>query len=71
MNYKQLVEQIALEVLEEYFKDKENQQNNDIVKTAEVPKPLSPMEKARALQQKTDNKYQSYIAKKLLPSLNK
>ena len=74
MNYKQLVEQIALEVLEECLKDKENQQNqqnNDIIKTAEVPKPLSPMEKARALLQKTDSKYQSYIAKKLLPSLNK
>ncbi len=71
MNYQELVEQIVFEVLEEYFKDKEKQQNNDIVKTAEVPKPLSPMEKARALLQKTDSKYQSYIAKKLLPSLNK
>ncbi len=73
MNYKQLVEQIALEVLQECFNNtqKENQQNNDIIKTAEVPKPLSPMEKARALLQKTDSKYQSYIAKKLLPSLNK
>ena len=73
MNYKQLVEQIALEVLQECFNNtqKENQQNNDIIKTAEVPKPLSPREKARALLQKTDSKYQSYIAKKLLPSLNK
>ena len=71
MNYKQLVEQIALEVLEECLKGKEKQQKDDIIKTAEVPKPLSPIEKARALQQKTDSKYQSYIAKKLLPSLNK
>ena len=71
MNYQELVEQIVFEVLEEYFKDKEKQQNNDIVKTAEVPKPLTPAEKARVLLQKTDSKYQSYIAKKLLPSLNK
>ena len=73
MEYKKLVEQIALEVLEEFFNNtqKEKQQKDDIVKTAEVPKPLSPMEKARALLQKTDSKYQSYIAKKLLPSLNK
>ena len=73
MDYKELVNQIVIEVLEEYLNNiaKEKQQNNDIIKTAEVPKPLSPIEKARALQQKTDNKYQSYIAKKLLPSLNK
>lgn len=50
---------------------KEKEQNNDIIKTAEVPKPLSPVEKARALLQKTDSKYQSYISKKLTPSLNK
>lgn len=50
---------------------KEKEQNNDIIKTAEVPKPLSPVEKARALLQKTDSKYQSYIAQKLTPSLNK
>lgn len=73
MEYKKLVEQIALEVLEEFFNNtaKEKQQNSDIVKTAEVPKPLTPAEKAKALQQKIDNKYQAYIAKKLLPSLNK
>lgn len=74
MDYKELVEQIALEVLEECLnntqKDKE-QNNNNIVKTAEVPKPLTPAEKAKALQQKIDSKYQSYIAKKLTPSLNK
>ena len=73
MNYQELVVQIALEVLEEFFNNtaKEKQQNSDIVKTAEVPKPLTPAEKAKALLQKTDSKYQSYIAKKLLPSLNK
>lgn len=73
MNYKELVEQLVFEVLEECLNNtpKEKQQNNDIIKTAEVPKPLSPMEKAKALQQKIDSKYQAYIAKKLLPSLNK
>ena len=73
MDYKHLVEQLVLEILEECFNDtmKEKEQNNDIIKTAEVPKPLSPVEKAKALQQKIDSKYQSYIAKKLTPSLNK
>lgn len=73
MNYKELVHQIALEVLEEYLSNtqKEKQQKDDIVKTAEVPKPLNPVEKAKALQQKIDSKYQSHIVKKLLPSLNK
>lgn len=73
MNYQELVEQIVFEILEEYLSNtqKEKQQKDDIIKTAEVPKPLSPMEKAKALLQKTDSKYQSYIAKKLTPSLNK
>ncbi len=73
MDYKDLVYQIVTEVLEEFLNStkKEKQQKDDIVKTAEVPKPLSPVEKAKALLQKTDSKYQSYIAKKLLPSLNK
>lgn len=73
MDYKELVVQIALEVLEEYLNNtqKEKEQKDDIIKTAEVPKPLNPVEKAKALLQKTDSKYQSYIAKKLTPSLNK
>lgn len=73
MNYKELVVQIALEVLEECLNNtqKEKQQKDDILKTAEVPKPLNPVEKAKALLQKTDSKYQSHIAKKLTPSLNK
>lgn len=73
MNYKDLVYQIVIEILEECLNNtpKEKEQKDDIVKMAKVPKPLSPMEKAKALLQKTDSKYQSYIAKKLLPSLNK
>lgn len=73
MNYQELVEQLVLDILEECLNNtaKEKEQNNDIIKTAEVPKPLSPVEKAKALLQKTDSKYQSHITKKLLPSLNK
>lgn len=73
MDYKELVHQIALEVLQECLNNtkKEKQQKDDIIKMAEVPKPLSPAEKAKALLQKTDSKYQSHITKKLLPSLNK
>lgn len=73
MNYQELVEQLVLDILEECLNNtaKEKEQKDDIVKMAEVPKPLSPMEKAKALQQKIDSKYQSYISKKLTPSLNK
>ena len=65
MDYKELVHQIALEVLQECLNNtpKDKEQKDDIIKTAEVPKPLNPVEKAKALLQKTDNKYQSYIAK--------
>ena len=39
-------------------KEKQQNNNNDnIIKTAEVPKPLNPVEKAKALQQKIDSKY--------------
>ena len=73
MNYQELVEQLVLDILEECLNNtaKEKEQKDDIVKMAEVPKPLSPMEKAKSLQQKIDSKYQSYISKKLTPSLNK
>ena len=73
MDYKELVHQIALEVLQECLNNtpKDKEQKDDIIKTAEVPKPLTPAEKAKALLQKIDSKYQSHIAKKLLPSLSK
>lgn len=73
MNYKELVEQIVMEILEECLNNtqKNKEQKDNIIKTAKVPKPLSPAEKAKALLQKTDSKYQSHITKKLLPSLNK
>lgn len=41
----------------------------DITKTAEVPKPLTPIERAKALRQKCDSQYASHIHKKLLPGL--
>ena len=73
MDYKHLVEQLVLEILEECLNNtkKEKQQKDNITKTAEVPNPLNPAEKAKALLQKIDSKYQAYIAKKLTPSLNK
>lgn len=41
----------------------------EITKTAEVPEPLTPIEKAKALRQKCDSQYASHIHKKLLPGL--
>lgn len=70
LKYMEYTKEQLAQILKKKAK-KEKQEKDDIIKTAEVPKPLSPMEKAKALLQKTDSKYQSYIAKKLLPSLNK
>lgn len=70
LKYMEYTKEQLVQILKKKAK-KEKQEKDDIVKTAEVPKPLSPVEKAKALLQKTDSKYQSYIAKKLLPSLNK
>lgn len=70
LKYMEYTKEQLAQILKKKAK-KEKQEKDDIIKTAEVPKPLSPMEKAKALLQKTDNKYQAYIAKKLLPSLNK
>ncbi len=50
-------------------RERKKQDNSDPLKIAEAPKPLTPTERAKALQQKADNKWHSYIAKKLLPSL--
>lgn len=70
LKYMEYTKEQLAQILKKKAK-KEKQEKDDIIKTAEVPKPLSPAEKAKALLQKTDSKYQSYIAKKLLPSLNK
>lgn len=70
LKYMEYTKEQLAQILKKKAK-KEKQEKDDIVKTAEVPKPLNPVEKAKALLQKTDSKYQSYIAKKLTPSLNK
>ena len=40
------------------------------VNTNDVPMPLRPVDRAAAQRRKIDNAYDSYMAKKLLPSLN-
>ena len=40
------------------------------VNTNDVPKPLRPIDRAAAQRRKIDNAYDSYMAKKLLPSLH-
>lgn len=46
-----------------------SKQNKDITKVSDTPTPQTPIEKAKALLRKTDNKYTSYMDSKLLPSL--
>ena len=40
------------------------------VNTNDVPMPLRPVDRAAAQRRKIDNAYDSYMAKKLLPSLH-
>lgn len=53
----------------ELLKAKKEAKEKEIIKTAEVPKPLSPIERAKALRQKCDSKYTNHIAKKSLTGL--
>ena len=46
-----------------------SKQNKDVTKVSDTPTPQTPIERAKALLRKTDNKYTSYIDSKLLPSL--
>ena len=46
-----------------------SKKDEPITKVSETPQPQTPVEKAKALLRKTDNKYTSYIDSKLLPSL--
>lgn len=48
---------------------KKKQQEDEVIKTSDVPTAPTPMEKANALQRKVSNQYTSYIASKLLPGL--
>ena len=49
---------------------KEKAKNSNVINTNDVPKPLRPIDRAAAQRRKIDNAYDSYMAKKLLPSLN-
>jgi len=71
--YRQMNKEELTQALKKAAKEKreKKQDNNDMLNVANVPKPLTPTERAKALQQKATNKWHSYIAKKLLPGLNK
>lgn len=49
---------------------KEKAKNSNVINTNDVPKPLRPVDRAAAQRRKIDNAYDSYMAKKLLPSLH-
>lgn len=59
----------ALERAKALLKAHKEAQENEVIKTSETPQPMKPIDRARALNRKIDNQYQSHIAKKLLPSL--
>ncbi len=71
MEYQELVYKIVEEVIEQCAKEKQPSDKNEVVKTAEVPTTLTPLQRAIANRRKADNKYDSYIASKLLPGLDK
>lgn len=71
MEYIELVYKIVEEALEQCAKEKQPSDKNEVVKTAEIPTTLTPLQRAIALRRKADNKYDSYIASKLLPGLDK
>lgn len=47
------------------------QDENKTIKTSETPQEMTPLERAMALRRKTNNKYDNYVASKLLPGLDK
>ena len=49
---------------------KEKAKNSSIINSNDVPMPLRPVDRAAAQRRKIDNAYDSYMAKKLLPSLH-
>ena len=71
MEYKELVYTIVEEVIEQYNKENKPKDKDEVVKTAEVPTTITPLQRAISNRRKADNKYDSYMASKLLPSLNK
>ena len=71
MEYIELVYKIVEEVIEQYDKENEPKTKEEVVKTTEVPTTITPLQRAIALRRKADNKYDNYIASKLLPGLDK
>ncbi len=47
------------------------EQEEEVIKTSDVPTAPTPTERANALKRKEASKYTSYIANKLLPGLDK
>ena len=45
--------------------------NEQILKMSDTPDEMTPLERAKAMRRKAANKYDNYITKKLLPSLDK
>ena len=71
MEYQELIYQIVEEVIDQYNKEHKPKDKEEVVKTAEVPTTITPLQRAIALRRKADTKYDSYIASKLLPGLDK
>lgn len=66
-NRKEQLEEQARAALQ---RAKEKAKNSNVINTNDVPKPLRPIDRAAAQRRKIDNAYDSYMAKKLLPSLH-
>lgn len=66
-NRKEQLEEQAIAALK---RAKEKAKNSNVINTNDVPMPLRPVDRAAAQRRKIDNAYDSYMAKKLLPSLH-
>ena len=51
--------------------EQKQKEQQEVIKTSDVPTAPTPTERANALKRKEANKYTSYIANKLLPGLDK
>lgn len=71
MEYRDLVNNIVHEVIEEYIKENNPNVNCEVVKTSDTPQDLTPLEREKARRRKIASNYDSYIIAKLLPGLEK
>ena len=71
MEYIELVYKIVEEVIEQYNKENKSNDKDEVVKTAEVPTTITPLQRCIKNRQRSINKYDNYIASKLLPGLDK